>query len=117
MRIIFLQTKAYRPYVEPVVAMLRHAGRAEITLMCPEEIMPKDPDLAVLRRADLVVTVHSTLKVVQQIMQALRGHVPTLTLQDGVIEYRSQKHRAQGMFRYRPLMTAYSGVIRPPVPI
>lgn len=114
MHIVFLQKEAYLPYVVPVIEMLTASGRAEVTVIPPETVLAEgETALNRLCRADLVVTVHSTLDTVRQIMEALRGKVPTLTLQDGVIEYRSQKHRSQGLFRYRPLMTDYIGVFGP----
>ena len=57
-------------------------------------------------RARLVVTVHSTKPELAPAFAALRARgIPSLTLQDGIIEHRHATQSVGGRRRYRPLVT------------
>lgn len=108
--VVFINDAAYRGYVDTVSDLLDIRKHVRVVHFTPDEAAQ---NFELLAGANLVVTVHSTLAQVHAICEKLKGITPTLTLQDGVIEYRSSKHRTQGIFRYRPLATDYIAAFGP----
>lgn len=101
LKVIFICAAGYGRYVQEVMRKLE-ANEAQCEIMSPDEAGARIDEL---RHASAVITVHSMLPSVSAIMAQLAGHVPTLTIQDGIIEHRQSATESRGMLRYRPLLT------------
>lgn len=101
-QVVIIARPAYFYYLDNLTNLisLRGENYHELT---PEQALGS---LELLKKARVVITIHSMVPAVFRIMNALRGHVPTLTVQDGIIEYKHSAHEGRlGTFRYRPLHT------------
>lgn len=99
--ILFVCDPLRADYVSDVRACLERGGW-QCALTAPDAWTEAASDT----RARLVVTVHSTKPELASAFAALRARgIPSLTLQDGIIEHRHAAHGAGGRVRYRPLAT------------
>ena len=97
------------PYVASVADVLERGGWDCSVRDLAD--LPSADALAEIARADIVVTVHSTKPELEPAFAALRARgVPTLTLQDGIIEHRHSTNGVGGKRRYRPLLTDHIAV-------
>ncbi len=100
--IIIISGVTYVHYLENLKRLIELRGGAY------KELSPQDALLALehLHSARAIVTIHSMLPSVFKVLDALRGVVPSLTVQDGIIEYKHSMHSgSSGVLRYRPLHT------------
>lgn len=109
-RVLFLCEPAYRWYLDGVIEAITSQDGYEVIVESSEGLdhLESGGD-----RFDLIVTIHSSVDRVLRFCAARRGRVPSLTIQDGIIEYRSSNHRVQGHLRYRPLCTDFIAVFGP----
>lgn len=101
--IIFICNEHYISYITPIIQQLN----VKTEIISPEQISEKK-DL--IYSANLLITIHSFVKTVLELFLELKGKIPTLTIQDGILEYKSSKHRFQGFYRYRPLVSDHIAV-------
>ena len=69
-----------------------------------------DDEAQIILNSKLVITIHSFNKRVLSLLKELKGKVKTLTIQDGIIEYKSSNHKFQGNYRFQPLYSDYIAV-------
>ncbi len=100
--VLFLVEPTYASYVEPVRDALARMGHPRGEVLSSTEATQAP---ARIEAAAMLVTVHSLVAAIAQVCDAVRGRVPTLTIQDGVIEYRHCMSPAKGIWRYAPLRT------------
>lgn len=106
-RVIFLCEHEYEWYIRPVQTALHATGlvSSEVVGACGLQRLSPEID-----GINLLVTPHSFLVEILEFCRRMRGRIPSLTIQDGLIEHKSSQHRFQGIYRYRPLETDYIAV-------
>lgn len=98
--VVFLAMTAFRHYTDEIADALHARGAAVRLVHTSDAVKATDA----LQQARCLVTFHSCVTSILGILNDLRGKVPTLTLQDGIIEYQhSSVVFADGTARYRPL--------------
>jgi len=102
MYICFIIERKYIFYIEPIIDILS----INYHIVYVENI---ETETHLLLNAKLIITIHSFNSVVLKFLQKVKGIVKTLTIQDGIIEYKSSNHRFQGNYRFRPLYSDYIG--------
>jgi len=100
MYICFLLDKKYLSYIEPITINLD----IKYFIIYIEDI---EKEKSKLLKSKLIVTIHSFHKKVLDFLQEVNGKVKTLTIQDGIIEFKSSNHRFQGNYRFRPLYSDF----------
>lgn len=100
--ILFLVEPAYAAYLAPVRLALERLGHPQGELLASAQL---EDAHARIEDASILVTVHSLVPAIARVCDCVRGRVPTLTIQDGVIEYRHCMYPAKGVSRYAPLRT------------
>jgi hypothetical protein len=79
-----------------------------VIALLKDDVIVIDPkknqeNISLIESSSIVISVHSVLKSVIDLFVKLKGKVKTLTIQDGIIEYKHSSHNFQGVYRYRPL--------------
>ena len=100
--IAFVAGVRYRHYLHRLESRLIAEGYT-VKYFDPESFCRLDSFSAI----NCVITVHSIDKNLLATLDGLRGKVPTLTLQDGLIEYAHCCLKEGSIHRYRPIATEY----------
>ncbi len=99
-QVVIIALPAYSFYLDSLKRLFdaRNGSYQELT---PEQALHS---VELLKSARAVITIHSSVAPVFKVLDALHGCVPTLTVQDGIIEYKHSAHPGRlGALRYRPL--------------
>lgn len=103
MKVAFIIDGNYRRYVASVEERVLAKSSGQTAYFATNEV---DQILSNIDDFDILVTIHSVSDNIRRLFTQVKGRIPTLTIQDGIIEHQHcwDKNR-QGIQRYRPILS------------